>query len=526
MPAGDIVFLRSTNPGLETLIRGSYARLLATGGTGNSYIYQLDSGGNSGVIYSGTNSFQSTGFANNYFTDVDTGDAVYSFDSLRLGEVDLVSSATLGAGITEFVTSPKPGDIQLSGTVVQKVIDIAVDYGATENWKFNVMLMDTDTSDKTVTFPADISGFSEGEKRLLFNTGTELLKIEPNGNTVDGSTAARVVYSGGFIQLQKLGGNIRITSSKNINFDIEPDDIANLEVWIEPFDGTTVTKTGDLIDQINDKSGNAHHFTGSGVTRPDINEDGIINGKDSILFTNTELITAGDIEVHNNSVGRGLYVCCVLKPEASGDYPITKYTNAPSNQYEWYMGTSRSRVYDTLTGTYSTGLATLDYGNWQLVEFKWTTGEGIKIYVNGALRATSTVTITDIEDGTADLILGDADGLAGYAGEIGGLVIYSRQLTNAEQQSIRNYFAGRLSMTDIIPVSTQTDLWDRDDVTNTLIPENENDNINVGTGAVRATRLDFVPSTVPSTPATGYCYFDSTSNKLTCWDGTAWQEAW
>lgn len=44
---------------------------------------------------------------------------------------------------------------------------------------------------------------------------------------------------------------------------------------------------------------------------------------------------------------------------------------------------------------------------------------------------------------------------------------------------------------------------------------------------VDAPTIKFAPTaTAPATPVEGECYWDSTTKKLTCYDGTAWQAAW
>ncbi len=39
--------------------------------------------------------------------------------------------------------------------------------------------------------------------------------------------------------------------------------------------------------------------------------------------------------------------------------------------------------------------------------------------------------------------------------------------------------------------------------------------------------IQFVPqASAPASPVEGTCYWNSTTHKLVCWDGTLWQNAW
>lgn len=43
---------------------------------------------------------------------------------------------------------------------------------------------------------------------------------------------------------------------------------------------------------------------------------------------------------------------------------------------------------------------------------------------------------------------------------------------------------------------------------------------------VAPTILKLIPRSAPASPTEGMCYWDDTTHKLTCWDGSAWQTAW
>ena len=47
-----------------------------------------------------------------------------------------------------------------------------------------------------------------------------------------------------------------------------PSDISNLDAWYDASDAATISATGALVDQWNDKSGNGYHLTAAGGNRP------------------------------------------------------------------------------------------------------------------------------------------------------------------------------------------------------------------------------------------------------------------
>ncbi|MBY0355517.1 MAG: hypothetical protein K2Q12_07280 [Rickettsiales bacterium] len=81
--------------------------------------------------------------------------------------------------------------------------------------------------------------------------------------------------------------------------------IPNLHAWFDASDAATITASGGLVSQWNDKSGNARHATAAGAARPAI-QSAVINGLDSLYsdgasgvgmtfphaLTNTSNITA------------------------------------------------------------------------------------------------------------------------------------------------------------------------------------------------------------------------------------------
>jgi hypothetical protein len=66
-----------------------------------------------------------------------------------------------------------------------------------------------------------------------------------------------------------------------------PSDIANLALWLDAADGTTITESGGFVSQWNDKSGNGRNFAqATGANQPAFTANGL-NGWSVITFDGT-----------------------------------------------------------------------------------------------------------------------------------------------------------------------------------------------------------------------------------------------
>jgi len=489
---GDVVLLTTaTDSTADTVLRGSRFSVSSSSASGEFTALHIASGtghvvsshGNTYVV----GSFNS-GANESFATDDGTSCLIDSrFDTIEFTDID--SLYDISSGNVEFVTSPNPGEIQISRTVVPRVIQVTSDYDDGESWRFDIAEVDTSSNDVSFTFPGSISGFPLGSRLFLFNNGDGLVYVDGNGTSIDSSTDGRVIYPNGYVELERIGSGVRVIDALYWGFDVQPGDIANLELWFEPFDPPTVTLTGTLVDQIDDKSLNSWDLTGTGATRPNIEADGINTGKNSITFAATHLLTAGNHQIHDNT--RGLYVVALVKPTDTGDYIVSKFS---SGQREWYMGTTRCRVYQEIDGSpRSSVTAYPPRPEWSLLEMKWSPGTGVSVYIDGGLQGVGAA-ITSIQSGTAEVILGDASGLAGYLGEVGFLAAYSRSLSYTEQRYVREYVWGVLGLTGGSG-GYGSQVWDRDEGTGIITPSIDGDDLDMGDGYVSAgsVRLPVMP---------------------------------
>ena len=482
---GDITFLNSTNNGsAKTHIKNNQV-IINGNGVGTVFLYTLTTVGTREILTT-TNSFDVTTFTNEYFCNIASGNILDSrFEILHYTNIDRVDDICFGLGEINFVTSPDDGDIQLSGIVVPIFIEQIVDYVATENWKFDIMMCNS-SSQLDLTFPLDISNFKDGKKWFIHNIGSELVLIDPNGNNIDNDPSDRQIRPNGYVELEKIDGDLKVIREKNYSSTAIASDFSNLEIWLDFSDSSTITATGSLVDSVDSKDGNLplRTCTATGTGRPNILAD-YLNGKDVLKFDGNDRFTFGDLEVHSNV--RGLHVIAVCNPFALNDIVVGKYSTSGANR-EWYMQTSRSRCYDTGTGTYQSANFNLALNQWQIMEMTWTPSGSVRSYLNSYLKNTSSGVIVDIDDTISELMVGDVQNGGNFLGEMVEIIIYSDVLGIADRLSILNGLAGKYNI-DNIPILNSNDYWDRNDTTNTITPDNKGDILDMETGALVTNRF-------------------------------------
>jgi hypothetical protein len=446
------------------------------------------------------------------------GGALYQ-DIITTGQGLTLKSNTEGGGTWH--------KIQDSRSNAPVVINQTTDYGATETWIFNFLLANTTSNDITITFPADISGFNEGDIRMFFNTGTHIVYGDPNGNLIDGSTDIRMIAPGGYVEVQKINGYVKIIREKNVTLKKTVDEISNLEIWL---DASTLSGTdGSLLATWTDLSGNSHNFTASNQPTLQTVEQ---NGKNVVRFDGVnDVMSAGDVEIHENT--RGMTIIAVVKPTDTKRMAImTKYMSTPDNR-EFEFGNVDNMLFENLTwGSMTGAVLTMSQNDFQIAEMVWTPGNPFELYINGTLQATANLAVNDVSDGIANLKIGCGDytSVGYWKGDFAEIMAYSQAVSDTERELLRQNLAVKWDIDEIIIASGGEKYWKRDGNTNTISPDVDNDNLNIGTGTftgnVTVSTLFNAPqsATAPASPQEGTIYFNTVDKKLKVWNGTTWND--
>jgi hypothetical protein len=415
------------------------------------------------------------------------------------------------------------------------VITTTVDYNAaTDDWSFDYLQANTSSSDITVTLPASITHAPDGQSKFFFNVGSNRVFFNTNGNSIDGSSSTRIIAPEGYIELQKVDGSLKIIREKNISIKKCADDISNLVCWLDASqlsgtDGSSLATWADSYGSVD--------FTAAGVNQPTLYTN-VQNGKNIVRFDGSnDVMSAGDVEVHDNT--RGLTIVAVVKPTGSGRRTIIGKYNTAGDNREYAFGNGDSYLFeagDWNGATYTT--VAMQLNSFQIVEYIWEPGGVLQVYINGVLHARTTTNINDIYNGTANLKIGCPDyTYAGYwMGDIAEVAIYSDAVASSEREYLRQNLAVKWDIDEvIISGSGGGNYWTRDDNTNTISPDVDNDNIDIGTGeyAGGAATIDTVRvstmlnnaalSSSPGNAQAGSMYYDTNVNKLKVYNGSAWE---
>jgi hypothetical protein len=492
--AGNVGFYHSENSN-EVELLGNKVVVTTPSGIGTSKGNFAHLAGTSGChVHSTANRIKVSGFVTDTFAEIDVTETLSShFDDI------VADSGVIGDGTYHYANSPSDGDIQMSGDIIQKVVSIETDHGSSADWNFGILSASPSGADITATFnTTEMNSLPDGAKKTFANVDdTYNLIIDTNEITVGGSTNDRVIYPSGYIIIEKIGNNFIITGSKNTSFNIELTDISNKTFHVDFSDNTTVTLDGTDIDQIDDKinswagtpsnSGKATYVTASQ------------NGLNTALFNEyNSPISFGDRDLHSNTSERGLTVIAIVKPRYANDAIISKYADNVANR-EWRFYTSSAVIFDELdaSGSEASLNFSSNYEEWQILEMTWQPGNRLSIYKNGFLMGISSYTTTDIPAGTANLLLGASD-IAGadYMGEIGEVITISDTLTSDERAALTSKLGAKWDI-DVATFSAgDSSQFGRDDITSTIKPLIDNDNLDIGTGTFNAGSITVSGSTV------------------------------
>jgi len=471
--------------------------------TGTMTVVKLDSGGNSGRIMSTSTRYEFYGFTNQWVCDVDTTDTfTTSFDSVyrSLGTVYMEDCGT-GVGTYQFVGSPNDGELQLSRGIVLLTLTVTSDYGwPVDDWYLDMLICNTTSNDITLTFPPSVAGYTEGRNTTFFNTGTNLLIVDPNGVLIDGDASIRVIGGGGNCTIVKIGTGLKVMGCSNMTKYVLPSGVPNLEYWMDGSDQTTLTLDGtnSYVAQWDDKSGNTRNASNPAVAPGTLPAfvDAYQNGKSVVRCDRSRLsfLSWGTVGgYYDNTAGRGMTIIVLCRPTIgiSGAL-LSKYSTSTSTREYAIM----PNLAYLISGTTSrTRALTMNTNEWQFLEMNWSPGDYFKCYVNKYYVGPSSGTITSITDrATVNHKIGYSDAtttLLAYDGYIAEIVMYSRSITRTESDNIINTMAAKWNIESIISETTGgVDApFYRDDPSNTIYPVVPDSNLNLGNGIIYSPQL-------------------------------------
>ena len=266
-----------------------------------------------------------------------------------------------------------------------------------------------------------------------------------------------------------------ITGSQKVNWDPS---LISTALWLDAADSSTITESGGVVSQWNDKSGGATNFTqGTTAARPATGA-ATLNGRNVLTFDGGDTLLAGDA-LDNVWTGNEFHLFCVAKNDnvtSSNGAILTKTAGGADDQraFAYYIRTSKLQLVthyslDVLNYTVLDGSTSISNSAWTIGAAAYTsTGSGsanttsrVQMTVNGLDQTevvlASSGNLGTIQNGTAQLAIGTSAGTAGtllgapLTGAIGEIIVTASVLSALNRQKIEGYLAHKWGLTANLP---------------------------------------------------------------------------
>lgn len=199
------------------------------------------------------------------------------------------------------------------------------------------------------------------------------------------------------------------------------------------------TEAGAAIDSHDDNDGTNHGA--------DINQDGKLNRSYNFVAVSGDYVNIPDSE--NIDITGNFTICCWVKTthNPAGDVGIVDrgYGDAVVGGYYLLLGSTtflRGGFRHAGGHVIATGDTSISTGNWVHIAVTFD-GDNVRIYLNGALEATSAPTAVNPPSSENDIVFGGRVSLNGwYNGLIDEIGLWDRQLVLSEIQELYNDGAG------------------------------------------------------------------------------------
>ncbi len=265
-------------------------------------------------------------------------------------------------------------------------------------------------------------------------------------------------------------GTLLLDPTNILITEFDPSDPANLELWYDADDATTISTTGSDVDQWDDKSGNGYHASKSGGARPTTGTN-TINGRQTIEFNGSgdNLAISGKSYTTSGEIS-GLSLFSVQRVYTTGRNMILSFDRSETFRYtigddSVISGNSRNVGFDTQG---SSGATWDSYGGTNVVSSaarltgaSYDAASGAKvIYADGTAETSITddgnnhAPGTNLGSGTNRFgFLGvgseasSFDGSTGpnnwFHGDMGEVLMYERALSYDETMQVNQYLTAK-----------------------------------------------------------------------------------
>lgn len=274
---------------------------------------------------------------------------------------------------------------------------------------------------------------------------------EPNTNPMPNKFYAGFVVSSGSVGATQ---STAVFDHVSYNTSVPPVS-SNLLLWLRSDVG--VTTSSGAVTAWADQSGNSNNATqGTGANRPTLTTSNANSGiLPSITFNGSQYLSL-PTDFANLSAGASVFA--ILKPSSSSATGVPFVCGNTSNSDALIaktVGTNAAMyAYNSSTSSnVTTSSNPISTSNYQLLETVFTpgasAGTGVgKVYVNGALEATATNLVQNLNNTSrSSNQVGAGIGLSEYfGGEICEILVYSSPVTDTHRHALESYFLSKYNV--------------------------------------------------------------------------------
>jgi hypothetical protein len=295
-------------------------------------------------------------------------------------------------------------------------------------------------------------GGGSGTNNTVPGAGGSGIIIARYQSATQKSVGGTIVSSGGYYYHTFLQSGNFYTQTTN--------PITGFSLWLDGSDSSTITQSGGLISQWNDKSSNAYTFTATGSQRPTFTSNGL-NNKSVVSFDGSSQYLVGTNTTGLNPTSWSLFIVAYATGSAT-QCVIAKRGNSNPADDAWGAAYISSKSYTrgrNLSGgsnnsllNASGGLFVLGssgnngpVGSAQLTSSVMTDNSNQGYYFNQINPATATAGSQSVA-GAGQVTVGTLlqttylELLNGYIAEI---ILYSSALSNSDRQAVEGYLKAK-----------------------------------------------------------------------------------
>ncbi len=246
--------------------------------------------------------------------------------------------------------------------------------------------------------------------------------------------------------LIKLGSSMSVININRVT-TFAPTDIANLSLWLDASDTSTITEIGGAVSQWDDKSGNNNHATQGTASNQPVTGTRTMNGLNTLDFDADYMLLPSGL--YNITTADNTVISVFATDDISSDQRIYSGNDSATPNSSRLMtrlnfGTSSS-IDHRSTGTTETAVIPITKNTNPHINLAVRSGNVLSAYYDGGSAATSAASNTIL----ASLKIGSntSGNGAWFDGRLIELIMFNRALTDTEINQVGNYLAGKWGIT-------------------------------------------------------------------------------